>query len=823
VVLRLAHHWIQDFRYGLRLIKRSKGLALGVVISMGLGVGATASVFSFVDSFVFRPLPVPETNRLVRITNSTPASSDGGFSYPEYRDYVERSQSFSGIVTYGNIAVGLAPSAADQPRVTLATLVSGNFFSTLQVKPALGRGFLKEEDSVPGRDAVAVISHTAWQRDFGGAPDVIGRAVAINGHPFTIIGVAPEEFLGVQPFIEPGIYIPRMMIQQAYMGLDTSSLTNRSVRHVGLIARLKPGVTVEQAKEDIGPISRQLELEHAETNKGIKAVVLTQFAYGLAARPSNLGFAVVLLTIAFLVLGIACVNVSNLLLSTVPARTREMAVRVAMGAPRMRLLQQLLLESAILSSAGTLAGLAIASWCAGFLSSMRLGSADLPIHFRAQVDERVVIFALVVGLVSAFLSGAIPAWRCSGNDLNSLLKSSDPRNRPHKIRARQMLVGAQVTVATLVLVFSGRLIKELQIAATQNPGFRVDNLLTMSFDPSTAGYDIEKAHTFYTALVERLSAMPRVKSAAIAQDKPFGVVNNGLTNLTVEGYELPPNQQGIEVRSAFVGNGYFATLEIPIIRGRAFDRRDGVNAPRTVIVNETMAQRYWPNRDPIGARLEIQGDGGGPAEVIGIARDSKYGSVNERPMPFLYRSYNQGKETGAALFVQTEGSPETVTSAVRTEVRNIAPNIGIFDIRTMQDHFRENGLLEPRFGAQVFTALGGVGLLLAVLGLYGVIAYSVGQRTYEIGIRLAVGASNWQVLRMVLLQGLRLSGIAAVLGIILAAALSGMTPEMVSYVNPDDPSIYIGVLLLMLLVTGAACYVPARRASMVDPNVTLRS
>ena len=242
-----------------------------------------------------------------------------------------------------------------------------------------------------------------------------------------------------------------------------------------------------------------------------------------------------------------------------------------------------------------------------------------------------------------------------------------------------------------------------------------------------------------------------------------------------------------------------------------------MNAPRTVIVNETMAQRYWPNRDPIGARLEIQGDGGGPAEVIGIARDSKYGSVNERPMPFLYRSYNQGKETGAALFVQTEGSPETVTSAVRTEVRNIAPNMPIFDIRTMQDHFRGNGLLEPRLGVQVFTPLGVVGLLL------GVIAYSVGQRTYEIGIRMAVGASNWQVLRMVLLQGLRLSGIATVLGIILAAALSGMTTDMVSYVNPDDPSIYIGVLLLMLLVTGAACYVPARRASMVDPNVTLRS
>jgi macrolide transport system ATP-binding/permease protein len=502
-----------------------------------------------------------------------------------------------------------------------------------------------------------------------------------------------------------------------------------------------------------------------------------------------------------------------------------MAVRVAMGAPRMHLLRQLLLESSILSGAGTLAGLAIAFWFARILSSMRLGSTDLPLHFQVQVDQRVVIFALVVGLFAAFMSGAIPAWRCSRNDLNSLLKSSDPHNRPHKVRARQMLVGAQVTVATLLLVLSGRLIKELNVEATQSPGFRVNNVLTMSLDPSSAGYDLEKAHAFYTAFVERLSAMPGVKSAAIAQDKPFGVVNNGSTNFTIEGYELPPTQQGIEVRSAFVGDGYFSTLDIPIIRGRAFDRRDGVNAPRTVIVNETMAERYWPKRDPIGARVEIKGDEGGPAVVIGIARNAKYGGMNEEPLPFLYRSYNQSKENGAALFVHTEGSPETFTSSIRAELRNIAPNMPIFDVRTMQDHFRENGLLESRLGVRVFTPLGAMGLLLGVLGLYGVIAYSVGQRAYEIGIRIAVGASNGQILRMVLLQGLRLSGIASVLGIVLAAALavSGSTPDLGWAVNPHDPSIYIGVLLLMLIVTGAACYVPARRASMVDPNVTLRS
>ena len=437
-MIGLAHNLIQDFRFGLRLIKRSRVVALGVVISLGLGIGATASVFSFLDFFILRPLPVPESDRVVRLRNSTPANSIG-FSYPESRDYVERSHSFSGIATYEMTLVGLAPKTGDQPRVTLAMLVSGNFFSMLQVKPAAGRGFLPQEDTVPGRDAVAVISHAEWQRDFGGAADVVGRAVGINGHVFTIVGVAPQEFVGIDTIIEPGIYIPRMMMQQADVTLDISNLTNRSVRPVNLVARLKPRVTVAQAKADIERISKQLEMEYPETNKDTRAAVFTQLGYRLARTPDNGRMGVPLFGVVFLVLGIACVNVSNLLLSTVPARTREMAVRVAMGAPRMRLLQQLLVESVILSSAGTLAGLLIASWCAGFLASIRIGS-DLPLGFETRVDARVVIFALGVGLVSAFMSGAAPAWRCCHSDLNSF---ADACRSARSKGARRLLIAAE--------------------------------------------------------------------------------------------------------------------------------------------------------------------------------------------------------------------------------------------------------------------------------------------------------------------------------------------------------------------------------------------
>jgi predicted permease len=511
-----------------------------------------------------------------------------------------------------------------------------------------------------------------------------------------------------------------------------------------------------------------------------------------------------------------------MVLSTVPARTREMALRIAMGAPRFRLLRQLMLESVILSAGGALVGLVIASWFAGFVSSIRLGS-ELAIGFQPQVDERVVAFTFAVALVSAFMSGAIPAWRCTRGDLNSLLKSSDPRNRVHKTWGRQILVGAQVAVASLFLIACGFLLEQFQQASNANPGFRVDHVLTMSFNPAIAGYDVQKSRAFYATLMQRLGAIPGVKSAAIAQDKPFGVINNASTSLTIEGYELPSSQQSIQIRTAFVGNGYFETLKIPVIRGRAFDRRDTADSPRTVIINEAMANEYWPSRDPIGARVEIKRDDGGPAEVIGIARTAKYGGMDERPMPFLYRSYDQSMETYAALFVETEGRPETLTSAVSNEIRSIAPTMPIFEVRTMEDHFHQNGLLNARLNAQIMTPLGGVALVLGVLGLYGVIAYSVSQRTYEIGIRIAVGASNRQVMRMVLFQGLSLSGIATAIGFGLALVLRPVIGKVPEFANPNDPTVYLGVLALMLLVTGAACYIPARRASMVDPNITLRT
>jgi predicted permease len=435
-----------------------------------------------------------------------------------------------------------------------------------------------------------------------------------------------------------------------------------------------------------------------------------------------------------------------------------------------------------------------------------------------------VAFTAIVGAVAAFLSAAVPAWRCSRGDLYSLLKSSEPRTQPQRIRGRQILAAIQVGATALVLIFSALLLKEFRLAASQYPGFKTDHVLTMALNPSVAGYNHEKALLFYAQLVERVRSIQGVRSAAIAQDKPFGVINSSSTSLTIDGYEMPSNQRALEIRSAFVTDGYFETLNIPILRGRAFDRRDGTNNPRTVIVNEAMVQRYWPNRDPIGARVLIEEDGGRPAEVIGIAQNSKYGSMSEpTSTAFLYRSYYQGDESVAVLFVQTDPAPEAMTSVIRTQVRQMDSNIPIFDVRRLEDHVNETGLLEPRFTAEIFATIGCIGLILAVLGLYGVIAYSVEQRTHEIGIRMALGASRAQVLRMVLRQGITSAGIAATAGIGVALVLSTSAKNLVSNVNPHDPTVYASVFVLILTATGLACYVPARRASLVDPNITLRS
>ena len=811
---------LREIRYALRLIRRDRAFALAVLLSTALGVGATASIFSLVDAFLLRPLPVPETGRVVRLTSLTESNPVGRFSYAEVDDIHTRTQSFEGLATSKNAVFGFSQGRDDQPRITIGILVNGDFFSTLGVRPALGRGFTAADDQVPGRSPVVVISHGMWQREFGSRPDVIGRPLRLNASEFTIVGVTPEWFTGIHPFLQPALYVPHTMIREA-TGAGIDVLTDRTARSVDVFARLKPGVSMEQARDDLRRLATNLEREHPAVSKGRGAMVFSQVGYRIAEAPDNFTLSWLFFAVAALVLSIACINVANLLLSTAPARVRETAVRLAMGASRSRLLRQFLIESAVLSTGGAIAGLGIAAVCASFIRSIEIAS-DLPLKLDARVDLRVGLVAVVVGVISGVLAGLLPAIRGTRADLNTVLKATELRFARSRGWMRQALVVAQVAVALVMMVLSGLFLESIRVARNSDPGFRVERVLTMGFDPRIARYDLDATRAFYRQLLERARALPGVRNAALGQHIPLGV-SSSTTDIGIAGYDPGPNQQPISVGSSVVSDRYFDVLAIPILRGRAFTTRDTPGAPPVAIVNEAMARKYWPTRDALGATITLQSAPPVTAQIVGIARVSKTRDIGEPPQPFLYLPLEQSRQTAMMLFVETAGDPAAGSGALRAEVRALDPNQPIYDVRTMASHFEQQALWGVRLVAEVIAAVGVVGLALSVLGLYAVIAYSVSQRTREIGIRMAVGASERRVLALVLQQGLTLSAIGISIGLLLTLALSTVIGDMLNGVNPRDPAIYLGGTAVLLSVTLFATYLPARRASRVDPQAALRS
>ena len=811
---------VREIRYALRLVRRNKGFALAVLVSTGLGVGATASIFSLIDAFLLRPLPVPATNRVVRLTSVTQSNPVGRFSYTEVDEIQQRTQSFEGLATSKNALFGFSQRPGEQPRVTVGILVGGDFFSTLRVAPVLGRAFTAADDQAPGRSPVVVISYAMWQREFGGRRDVIGGPLRLNGVDFAIVGVTPQWFTGVHPFFQPALYVPRMMIREA-TGSNIDFLTDRTARSVDVFARLKPAVSIEQARDDLRRLAAITERENPAANKGRSAMVYSQAGYRIAEAPDNFSLSWLFFAVAALVLSIACINVANLLLSTAPARLRETAVRLAMGASRSRLLRQFLIESAILSILGTIVGLGIAAACASFIRSIEIAS-DLPLKLDARVDLRVALFAMTVGLISGVVAGLLPAIRATRADLNTVLKTTELRFARSRGWMRQALVAAQVAVALVMMVLSGLFLESIRVSRDTDPGFRIDRILTMGFDPRIVRYDLDATRVFYRRLLERVRALPGVRAAALGEHVPLGVASSA-TDISIAGYELGPNQQTLSVGSSIVSDRYFDALGIAILRGRAFTARDTPTAPAGAIVNDAMAKKYWPTRDALGATITIQSSPPVTADIVGIARTSKTRDIGEAPQPFLYLPLEQSRQTGMMLFVQTEGDPAAFASTVREAVRGLDPNQPIYEVRTMAAHFQQQALWGVRLVAEIITAVGVVGLALSVLGLYAVIAYSVSQRTREIGIRMAVGATEGRVLAMVLRQGLMLSIIGVTVGLLFTLALSTVIGDLLNGVNPRDPTVYVIGTAVLLSVTIFATYLPARRASHVDPQAALRA
>jgi predicted permease len=803
---------LNDVRYGLRMLAANPGFSAVAILSLAIGIGANTSTFSLADALLLRPLPVQRPGEIVRVLSTSTAQEFGGISYPDYLDFRSQTKALSGLVAYEQTALGLQAYPQSPTQLKLGLAVSSDFFDVLGVQLALGRVFRPDEYRSP----VVVLSDSLWQSEFARDPNVIGRTLKLSKMPFTIIGVAPQTFPGLDSFVHENMYIPFGILP--LVAPDKNPLVARDRLYLEAFGRLAPGRSALQVQAELQTIARNLETAYPATNRGRRVVAVSPLRARTYRSEEALPIAV-LLAIAGLVLLIACANVANLLLSRARARSREIAVRLAIGASRSRLFQQLLTESFLLALAGGVGGLLLSLFSIDFFSSLRLPTA-LPVWLVAKLDLRVLLFAMASSLLSALIFGLAPVLYALKSDLNSALKNGDssPSGKRPRWQARNILAVAQIAMSVMLLLAAGLLIKDFSSLVHGQPGFRTGHVLVVGLDPSVAGTQEPQARAFYQQLIARLQALPGVRSVALGQHIPLGI-SSSLRSVVVEGFELSQNQKSFSVESNTVDDHYLTLMQIPILRGRNFDGRDTASSPPVVIVNEAMAQKYWPNRSAVGGRVRINGR---TLEIVGVARTIQYRDLSEPPMPFLYLPFAQEYVSLLTLHVETAGDPAALAAPVLAEIRRLDPATAVQDIQTLDHFYKEVALIGNRIIMQVVTVIGLFGLLLATMGLYGVIAYAVSRRTREIGIRIAIGADPQGVARLVLRQGMLLTSVGVLIGLLLALSVSSLLGSLLVGVSSRDPFVFLGVTLILAAVSLLACYIPARRAALVDPLVALR-
>jgi predicted permease len=817
---------LADLRYAIRGIAHSPGFAFIAVLSVALGVGLNAAMFSYVDAVLLRPLPVPDSGRIAGVLSTAPGTRLGGVSYPDYVDLRDQSRAFSALVCYEMAPVGVSASRDAVAQMTLGVLVSGNFFSGLGIEIPIGRGFRPEEDAVAGRDLVAVISHSLWQRMYGSDPNVAGKKLRVSGTEFTIIGVAPADFSGPESFVLPDVYLTMHAYAQAMLPTDADFLTARGHRPLSVYGRLKPGVSIAQAQAELTIAARRLAEQYPDTNRDRSVAVLSYLQARYEDDPADAISALMLLGISALVLVIACANVANLVLERGAARAKEIAIRMAIGGSRGQLIGQLLTESLLLAIVGGAAGLGIAYLGQRFFQTIPLTS-DFPISFNLQMDTRLLWFSLATAISTGLIFGLLPAFRVTGGDLSNTLKASD--QGPSKARwlrglfsGRNLLVMAQLTFSAVLLILSAFFVKGFAAVRSLNPGFRVDHTLFFSIDTSLVRYDQTKGRDFVKKLEDRLGEQPGMKDASVSWTIPFSTGQQQFLHVIVDDYQLRAGEEYPLAWVNVVDDHFFPLMESPLVRGRGFDSRDTESSPRVTIVNEELARRMWPNRDPIGQRIRLD-RGGAEMQVIGVAKNEKYAYWAEPQSMAVWQPFSQNFRSHLFVEVRTEGDPAAMAAVARAQVRTLDPDLPVIRTSTMDAFYHDRFLLGPRLLAQMVTAIGLVGLMLAVIGLYGVVAYAVRRRTREIGIRMAIGARPGDVLRMVLAQGLTLTAIGVVIGIGLATTASGFLKNFAVGASPHDPSVLLSVSLILAAVMMAASWAPARKASKVDPVRALRT
>ena len=814
---------LQDVRYGLRILRKNPGFASVVILTLALGIGPNTAIFSMVNSMLLRPLPVADPTRIVEpFIQQRGSSLQQEFSVPDYRDIEsESSDAFSGFMAQRELVDGLGLNGKAERVMDL--YVTGNFFSLLGIKPALGRFILPSEGERVLADPVMVLSYSYWKTRFGGDPDIVGKIVSIDGQPVTVVGVAPEGFFGVSAWANIQGYLPLGMAPIS--GADPNDfMTDRGYRAVTILGRLRPGTNLRQAEASLTVTAERLSKDHATEDAGLRLPLFPEPSTRLGDPRTGTPLLVsgLFFGLAALVLLLACMNLANILMMHATVRQREMAVRSALGAGRGRLIRQLLTEGALLALASGFAGITL-GWLASSAASSVHVETDLPLRLDFSFDWRVLTYALVSTLIVGVIVGVAPAIQVSRGNLSSILHESGRSTTGSGERVRSALVVAQVGGSLMLLIVAGLFTHSLSQAERSNLGFDPNYVINFTMDPLLTGSHRSQGTSYIKNLLDRLRVSPGVVSATTAFSAPMSYMTIG-DALTISGYERPSGQPPPRVRYNMISSDYFETMRIVLTKGRSFTDADDDSADHVAIVNEAFAKRYWPGQDPIGRTFKMASDPQHTARVIGVAADVRYQDVTSPIdpyfyVPFLQRAWDDSWET---VQIRTARSPETMIPELEHVLASIAPGQPVWDVQTMnQALYTLPGLLIFQAGAGLAAFLGAIGLILTIVGVYGVNSYAASQKTREIGIRMALGARPAEIRKMILRRGILTVCMGLIVGLAAAFAAARVIGRFL-IVPPTDPPTYLIVSVVLALVALVACYIPARRAMRVDPMVALR-
>ena len=818
---------LQDLRYGIRMLAKNPGFTVVAVLTLALGIGANTAIFTIVNAVLLNPLPVADASRLVQLDTTDKKTTVAlgnatrlGISFPNYEDYARQASVFSGLAAFQ--PTGLTLSGGEKPKLFQRYLVTANYFDVLGVNAMLGRTFRPDEDQHPGGDGVAVLSYGLWSREFGGARDVLGRRLNLNGTSYTVIGVTPPQFKGTLLFASADqIWIPVSMHRQVLAGFIEANFQERRFLDFTAIGRLRAGVSERQAESAVETVASRLEQQYPKENQGRGGTLspIADASLGINLHDQVARAGEVLMGIVGLVLLIACVNLANLLLAQTARREKELCLRAALGAGSGRLVRQSLTESLLLSLVGGAVGLLIGYWGRSVLWSYRpafLRQADLALS----LDGRVLAFTFAIAVLTAILFGMVPAWKVSRPNLMDVLNTGGRSGSMAwgRSRFRQALVVSEVALALVTLVGAGLFLRSLRYAQGLDPGFESKKLFVIGVDLGSQHYDQDHGEQYYRDAIERAGSSPGVLSAAVASNFPLG---GGLARtIFLEGQDEKSGKRGTLTSLNDVSSGYFQTVGIPLLRGRAFNDLDRKETKPVAIVNHAMAKHFWPSENPLGKRFHFFGETQ-LLEVVGEVADSWQFGVAEDPQPVAYMPITQDYSPFGVLDVRTAGNPSAVIPSVREQVQSIDRNLAFIAVNTIGE-LLDQGLWAPRMGAMLLGVFGLLALLLATVGIYGVLSYSVSQRTQEVGIRMALGATSRTVLGLVVGQGMLLVAIGVGIGLAGSLGLARLLASLLFGVKTSDPATFAVVSLVLAVAAFVATYIPARRATKVDPITALR-